>query len=287
MKPPRSGAGIGLDVARSAWVNHHRAVDCIACRGTDFEETWLGRKCLSCGLTKHEVKTQTYEGDFFGTTDDPYYRGYIARADQWRYEARARLRWLRRRHEPRRILEIGSAAGYFLEAASGAGIEAVGVEPSRDVAAYARDTLGVDVRVAAFETADLPDDFDATCAWHVLEHVADPLAFLKKARSHLKAGGVLALEVPNAASAAAKRQGQNWSGWMPDHHIWHHTPASLPLLVQRAGFTVETVEVASESAYARLNLDGIRALRRRVLYGGGEFLRVMGRNGIEDIEAFG
>jgi 2-polyprenyl-3-methyl-5-hydroxy-6-metoxy-1,4-benzoquinol methylase len=250
---------------------------CIACEGTKFDRTWLGLQCAGCGLTKHEVTTDSYEGDFFGTVADDYYRSYVARAGQWRHEARARLRWVRRRHEPRRLLELGSAAGYFLEAANAAGIEAVGVEPSRDVAAYAQGTLGVDVHIGTFETVDLPHGFDTICAWHVLEHIVDPLAFLEKARSHLERGGLVALEVPNAASSAAVRQGQRWSGWMLEHHIWHHTPVSLSLLAQRAGLTVEDAEIASESAYARWNLDGLRVVRRRLLHGGGDFLRLVAR----------
>jgi hypothetical protein len=65
----------------------------------------------------------------------------------------------------------------------------------------------------------------------------------------LAPGGVLALEVPNAASVEADRLGAAWPHWDPAHHVGHYTPAALRALVERAGFTVLRMDTLSGIAY--------------------------------------
>ena len=62
-------------------------------------------------------------------------------------------------------------------------------------------------------------------------------------------GGVLAIEVPNAASLEARHLGAAWPHWDPAHHVGHYTPASLRLLVEGAGFQVVRCETLSGVAY--------------------------------------
>ena len=45
-----------------------------------------------------------------------------------------------------------------------------------------------------------PESFDVATIWHVLEHVPDPAAVLRKVRSLLRPGGILAVAVPNEAN---------------------------------------------------------------------------------------
>ncbi|WP_345635160.1 methyltransferase domain-containing protein, partial [Rugosimonospora acidiphila] len=70
------------------------------------------------------------------------------------------------------------------------------------------------------------------------EHVEDPRAFLGAAREALVPGGWLALEVPNIASAGARRLGTAWQGLQPEHHRWHFTPESLIRLAMQCGFHI-------------------------------------------------
>ncbi|MDJ0341179.1 class I SAM-dependent methyltransferase [Streptomyces sp. H10-C2] len=228
------------------------ATGCLLCHETAGDEpsfSGLVRRCLSCGF--HWTAAGgggAAQPDLF---DGSYYHDYFARAGQWRYEAARRLRWLRSAVHPASLLEAGSAGGYFLEAAQQAGITATGAELSEVCVNYARDQLNVSARHGCFETLAPTAATEAVCAFHVLEHVDDPRGFLTTARRALTAGGWLALEVPNIASAAAHRWGGSWPHLQPGCHRWHFSPQSLTRLVEECGFHVERCDTVSSRYYMR------------------------------------
>jgi SAM-dependent methyltransferase len=196
--------------------------------------------------------------------DDGYFAAYaggdyLAEERQRRHEARLRLDLLATTTPaPARVLEVGAAAGFLLDEARVRGYEAVGIEPNDAMAAHARDTLGLDVRTGLLGETALEDDaFEAACAFHVLEHVDDPLDALRTIRIALKPGGHLLVEVPNAASAVARRQGADWQPLDLPHHVGHHSPGSLRVLLSRSGFELvqlDTVPFAFYGARTRAQL---------------------------------
>lgn len=142
-------------------------------------------------------------------------------------------RWAGGRHG--RLLDVGCSAGLFSELARAAGWEVLGIEPSRWLADRARDRLGEAVLCAPFEDVTLtPASFDAVCLWDVLEHVADPEAFLARAVTALRPGGLLALNVPNLQSWIARALGRRWPLLLPEH-LFFFSPASLRFLLGRQG----------------------------------------------------
>lgn len=207
------------------------------------------RQCGSCGFV--------WTADALGPAEDLYdasyyreggYEDYLVPVAR-RFEALRRVQWLRSFGHPATLVEAGSAAGFFVEAAGQAGVDARGVEVSDAAARYATDVLGVAVRQGRFETAAFDSPFDAVCAFHVLEHVERPRAFLDAAWNALVPGGLLALEVPNISSPAARRLGTAWEGLQPEYHRWHFDRASLTALVGERGFEVVGCDTASFRFY--------------------------------------
>ena len=140
----------------------------------------------------------------------------------------------------RRLLEIGSGYGLFLDAARSAGWTVRGVELSRTGVAHARDRLGLDVFCG--QLADSPTEpADVVCFWDTLEHVPDPLEFLGQVRTRLVPGGVFALSVPYISSLPARLLRERWWTLKPEQHIWHFTPATLRLVAARAGLVLTDV----------------------------------------------
>ncbi|MFE9188244.1 class I SAM-dependent methyltransferase [Micromonospora sp. NPDC007208] len=219
----------------------HRTARCVLCGPRQAHLPRLGgllRRCEGCGFSwtaqEQAAEDGRYDEDYF---TDGGYDDYF-RAAPRRFEARRRLRWLLSTVRPTVLLEAGPAGGYFLEAAHRAGITASGIEVSHAAASFARDHLHMPVRQGYFETIAPTLTADVVCAFHVLEHVEDPRAFLHAAHTALTPGGWLVLEVPNIASAAAHRLGADWPGLQPRYHRWHFTPDTLVRLVTDLGFEV-------------------------------------------------
>ena len=173
-------------------------------------------------------------------SEDPLtcgYGPYAAEAENWRATFRDRLRRL---PPGQRVLDVGAAAGFFVEQARLAGRDAEGVEPSTWAAGYAREVLGQPVRTATLaEAAYAAGAFDGLTMWEVIEHLPDPAAVLAEAHRVLAPGGWLALSTPDAESLAARVSGARWLGWrkVPEH-LWFFGADHLGRLLGQAGFEV-------------------------------------------------
>lgn len=101
-----------------------------------------------------------------------------------------------------RVLDFGSGSGEFLAAVRARGCEAIGVEPGRDYAAYARQTHGVEVLDDAGDERFEASTFDVITTHHVMEHLRDPADVMERLARWLKPDGVLYAAVPNMAATA-------------------------------------------------------------------------------------
>jgi SAM-dependent methyltransferase len=144
------------------------------------------------------------------------------------------------RAPPGRLLEIGSGYGLFLAAARDAGWQVRGVELSRTGAEHSRTAQQLDVFCGQLAQAPIVPA-DVVCFWDTLEHVPDPLEFLRQVRRRLAPGGVFALSVPYFSSLPSRILRSRWWTLKPEQHIWHLTPATLQLIAARAGLVITSV----------------------------------------------
>ena len=143
----------------------------------------------------------------------------------------------------RRLLDIGSGPGFFLQTAQARGWQVLGIEPSRQAAAHAR-SLGVGVVEGFFnaETAVGLGAFDVVHMNNVLEHVPNPAAIIALTRDVLRPGGLLCIGVPNdfspfqIAASATSGTGEWWIA--PSHHLNYFDFDSAATLLERLGFRV-------------------------------------------------
>jgi 2-polyprenyl-3-methyl-5-hydroxy-6-metoxy-1,4-benzoquinol methylase len=237
---------------------------CPLCGGADFR-LWeasasgysvqnLRVRCAACGLVFSNPQASSRRLDEFYTKVyfklDEFKGGYFSQESGrvQRQKAAEELKLLESLGAKGRILDVGCAAGYFLEAARERGWKAEGSELSPSAAGAAR-AKKFKVHVGAAEALRLRPRYDVVHAAHTLEHVKDPLAFLLKLKSFLAPGGRLMIEVPNVYqlwSVIWRWQAFLKGRFPPLKHAKEHTfdfsMATLLAFIAKAGLRAEHAE---------------------------------------------
>jgi SAM-dependent methyltransferase len=140
----------------------------------------------------------------------------------------------------RAMLEIGCSYGGMLARFAAAGWKVDGVELDQRAVDVATLELGLHVEAGTLrEVADkLTPPYDVITAFHVIEHVPDPAAFLSQIRALLGPGGILLLRLPNASSVAAHLTKGWWEWFIAPEHLNVFSPKSISLLLHQKGFTI-------------------------------------------------
>jgi 2-polyprenyl-6-hydroxyphenyl methylase/3-demethylubiquinone-9 3-methyltransferase len=148
-----------------------------------------------------------------------------------------------------RILDIGCGGGLLSEPMARLGAEVVGADAAERNIPVARvhaeqSGLTIDYRHTTAEAlAAAGEQFDVVLNMEVVEHVADPLAYLTACRELLKPGGLMICSTinRNAKSFAMAIVGAEYvMRWLPKGtHEWAKfiTPEELFDLIARAGLT--------------------------------------------------
>ena len=98
-------------------------------------------------------------------------------------------------------LDVGCGAGLLTEPLARLGAKVTGVDAAEELIAVAREhaaAQGLEIDYHAGDVQALDGQFDLVTSMEVIEHVADPGAFLKALADRLAPGGLLLLSTPNA-----------------------------------------------------------------------------------------
>ena len=167
-------------------------------------DAWICR-CSVCGFRQvrprlgNEEIQALYPDEYFDSAGQIGFGDYARQQQRYEREAFFLARKLARMAPQGRLLEVGCALGFLLDALrTHCGWETVGLDISTFAAHFARTTYGLDVRQATLEEAAFDDgSFDFILQKDLLEHVRDPRAHLLETRRILRPGGHVLLVTPN------------------------------------------------------------------------------------------
>jgi hypothetical protein len=137
----------------------------------------------------------------------------------------------------RSAIEIGCGGCLMLEALAKRGIDVAGIDPS-PIASEAGRRKGVPVIESFFPPALNLEPVDLVFHSDVLEHVEDPVAFLRSHHTFLTAQGCVAVAVPDSTESVALGD----LSMLMHQHVNYFTQGSLRRVVEDAGFTVLAIE---------------------------------------------
>jgi SAM-dependent methyltransferase len=153
--------------------------------------------------------------------------------------------WLRRLPSSGLALEVGAGTGWMLRALRERGWSAVGTERNFDAAAAARRASGAPMFVGDLSAVREGPVLDLVIMFHVLEHLADPSAELRRLAARLRPGATLVLGVPNIASWQARLSGRHWMHLDVPRHLCHFTPDAIERALNASGFRMTRIDFRS------------------------------------------
>ncbi len=264
--------------------DYEKPKECILCGFTGeiqlFEVINSSRvfECPSCGLQFcYPMKFMDYEKAYSGEHDDLLnftnipYGSYLNVQDErteiekWERLPRFNVLLPLLSQIPKgKLLDVGCSTGFFMLIAKKLGFEVYGMESSDKAVKVAKDKFKLNV-VEALSFDDLPQEYrgpyDVITAFEVLEHVQEPLSFLKDIFSLLKEVGILILSCPPfykfENTAKGYRKFKWWYNDYPPHHVTRWKPWTLHYALKKAGF--DEVHLFTEPLLPATVFEGVEA----------------------------
>jgi 2-polyprenyl-3-methyl-5-hydroxy-6-metoxy-1,4-benzoquinol methylase len=247
--------------------------ECVLCQSGESTLVQVGarhapeaevRRCTGCGLVFLWPRPSEEELDRYYT--ELYREDYVEPPVEVRYwadlnEANTRVRrllpFLKRETY---LLEVGCGSGAFLGAVRAYVAEVHGVEPDAASRAWIEGRMGMRVSADVADVLREGKSFDLVVLVHVLEHVPNPVRFLRGLRQLLQPDGSLLVEVPNVSDMlVAVYQIPAYLGfYYQKAHLYYFSKDTLAMALSQAGFdaAIEGIQRYDLSNHIRWMLTG-------------------------------
>lgn len=207
--------------------------DIVACRQ-------CGLQYLPWALTAEDLAAFYNDGYFTGQADRHGYLDYAGDEALLLDNFRDKLTGVAALEPTGRLLDVGAALGYFVQAAHEAGWEASGLEVSEYAAGEARKR-GLDVRTGASVSVFPRSHFNVVTLWDVIEHLNDPLQVLQEIREVLAPGGLLVVSTGDLGHPFSRVLGRHARMYAPPQHLYYFSRDTLSRMLEAAGFEVVSI----------------------------------------------
>lgn len=157
--------------------------------------------------------------------------------ERWEYPAARRAI-----QNSKRVLEIGCGKGYFLRSIEGQVGDGLGLELNHGAINGKVTKFCVEPMTIEALSEGGCEQFDAICAFQVLEHVSSPGTFIESALACLLPRGVLVLSTPNYNYEDHWQQLDAFD--LPPHHMGHFRESTFRKIAEV--FDLDVVSVISQ-----------------------------------------
>jgi 2-polyprenyl-3-methyl-5-hydroxy-6-metoxy-1,4-benzoquinol methylase len=219
---------------------------------SSLNEVFSVVRCHRCGLvmvnpqpTFGEI-AKYYSNEYFTKRTDRGYDNYysekiqkeISRVFQMNLSDLHFFEWEAGLPSSKSTMDIGCAAGYFVNFMKNRGWAATGIEIAQGPVEFARNVLSLDVIQSDFLQWDTESKtkFDLITLWASLEHLHQPKETLQKIYKHLKPGGGRLILSTCRYGILAILQGKSWRFMNVPEHLFYYSLSGIIQQCKEIGF---------------------------------------------------
>lgn len=202
--------------------------------------------CNDCGFVFTATRDRKslkslYREEYFHIEDSRQkkrgYRSYEKDRDHHLYYFEKKMLLIKNFISKGKILDVGCALGFFMEAAKKKGFDPYGVDISDYAISYALKKFPNTVFLNTLMGARLErGSFDCLTMFQTIEHLNNPLENLKEANRVLKKNGIVVIATPNYDCLIRKLMGNYWFEYKPEEHLNFFDKRTIKLLLEKSGF---------------------------------------------------
>lgn len=181
--------------------------------------------------------------------------------EKFKYQNEQRINYVQKYIDikGKKLLDYASGYGFFLQMLyEGIGVSADGLEISqerldicskrlnlnKEMGQYVGEHFCIyDINLLKEELPEsLSEKYNIVTMFHLLEHIIEPVIFLKKVKGLLNENGVLVVELPNYNNIMMSASEEFKRFFFIRDHISYYTPDRLRYVLEQAGFEIEILK---------------------------------------------
>ena len=237
-------------------IEDFQSIECDFCKSKNIEiknrnsESNL-YKCKKCNSLFRKfffpISTDYSSKYFIEDYKNQYGKTYEEDEENLKALAKSRLETIKNIKPTGKILDLGSAMGFFLKEASLNGYETEGIEISEYAANYCVKNLNLNVyNVSLLDFEYKENEYDIITAWYVLEHICDFEKLLKNILFSLKDDGIFAFAMPNGNGISGKFN-KNYFKIVPTDHAFETNYKALDNFLEK--YSLKRIHLENKSIY--------------------------------------
>lgn len=213
-------------------------------------------RCNKCGFASlatdinyESFLTQYYQQSYFeGGSNITGYNNYTNEKSCIVENFKGYLQTISKYIKKGNHLDIGCAAGYFIELMLERGYDSYGTDVSQFIVSHAAQNIRPRIHLSPFhQTNYKKNNFDLITMFDIIEHINDPLRDLSIAHKILKKNGLLCIVTGNIRSLYAKALGKHNHFFAGPHHLMLFDHKTIRTALHQSGF--KTLSIHSKGKW--------------------------------------